>query len=447
MDLEREYKNIYSLHENQIKNIFFTGVEIVGHPRLRGIRSPILSSVYLGSCPSRVESILFWVPFGVRSILHCMLSPIVISIHSGLSPYRCWVYSMLSPLLSSVHSQFSPLWVQSILSSVHLGLSPSGVESIRGWVPSGLNPFGVGSYQVWVHSGFNPIRGSVHSDKSPILGSVILGSVIRGSVVRGSVVRGSVVRGSVVLASVGESSQSPWEPSILSFSSIAPSHLSVPPPSSPLPNSRTVSAFLPTLLPPSEFLSSLPSFSADFSFFAPHYTVSLRAAIPPSRYPLSFPSLLPRPSLAVPPSIPISIPLPSFCPFARSSQCPPSVYSRFPSILVNILLRSFSAPTSIPFACPFSTPLCLLPFSSLSPFHFHSFQYPPSILLCFPFHSSEYSPSLSLCASFSLSITLPSSLLSVHSSKLPLSSVFPPSSIPFRKNNAVTSIQKPSEPL
>jgi hypothetical protein len=51
MDLKREYNNIYSLHENQIKKWFYsTGVDIVSHSRLRGIeveKSPILGSVLL----------------------------------------------------------------------------------------------------------------------------------------------------------------------------------------------------------------------------------------------------------------------------------------------------------------------------------------------------------------------------------------------------------------
>jgi hypothetical protein len=112
-----------------------------------------------------------------------MLSPVLSSVHSGLSPFRCWVYDMLSPILSSVYSQFSPLGVESIRGWVPSELSPFGVESIRGWVPSGLSPFRVESLRGWVHSGLSPfgvqshsgsspIRDWVHSDKSPILCSV-----------------------------------------------------------------------------------------------------------------------------------------------------------------------------------------------------------------------------------------------------------------------------------
>ncbi len=158
---------MYSLHENK-KKIFFTGVEIIGHSRLGGIKG--------------------WVPhsefnsFGVKSVLH-ILNPILSSVYLGLSPFWCWVYSMLSPNLSLVHLWISPFqcWVYSMLSlnvsSVHSQFNQFSVHSIQGWVPSGLSTLGVESFQGWVHSGLSPIWGWVHSNKSSVLGSVVLGSV------------------------------------------------------------------------------------------------------------------------------------------------------------------------------------------------------------------------------------------------------------------------------
>ncbi len=136
------------------------------HSRLRGIRvekSPILSSVRSGLSPSRVESILFWVLFRVKSVL-CWVPFWFQSIRGwvpfGVESILCWV-----PF-------WGPFTVQSILSSVHSEFSPFAVESLQG-----LSPFGVQSILSSVHSEFSPIRGWVHLDKSPILGSVVLGSV------------------------------------------------------------------------------------------------------------------------------------------------------------------------------------------------------------------------------------------------------------------------------
>ncbi len=117
-----------------------------------------------------VQSILCWVPFGVKSILSFYVES-----HSEFSPFRvesllvlrsilCWVTFWVQSVLISVYSRLSPFGVEFIWDWVHLGSSPFG-----GWVPSGLSPFGVESIRGWVHSGFSPIWGWVHSDKSPIL--------------------------------------------------------------------------------------------------------------------------------------------------------------------------------------------------------------------------------------------------------------------------------------
>ncbi len=99
----RTWMKVYLYQKNtRIKIKFFiTGVEIVGHSRLRGIRGWKIPhsefSPFGGWVPFGVESILLWFPFGVKSIL-------------------CWV----------------PFWVQ----------------SIRGWVPFGVE----------YHSEFSPFR-------------------------------------------------------------------------------------------------------------------------------------------------------------------------------------------------------------------------------------------------------------------------------------------------
>jgi hypothetical protein len=156
MDLKGEYNNIYSLHENQIKNFYFLYWSWNCGPFKvkRNLRlSPSFCSVHSGLSLFCFESHSELSLFYDESILS--------SVHLGLSPCRCWVYSMLSPILSSVHSRFSPF----------------GAETIWGWVYSGLRSFGIESIWGWVHSMFCAIRNWVHSDKSPILGSIVLSSV------------------------------------------------------------------------------------------------------------------------------------------------------------------------------------------------------------------------------------------------------------------------------
>jgi hypothetical protein len=113
--------------------------------------SPILSSVHSGLSPSRgwVQSGLS--PVGVESLRGW--------VHSGLSPF--WVQS----ILSSIHSEFGPFWVQSIVSSVHCEFSPFGVQSIRGWsiqcsVYSGLS-LSRFSHSRFSHSRFSCSRFSL----------------------------------------------------------------------------------------------------------------------------------------------------------------------------------------------------------------------------------------------------------------------------------------------
>jgi hypothetical protein len=122
-----------------------------------------------------VESHSKFIPFCVE--YHSVLSPFHVEFHSEFSPFGVESFSVLSLFFVESHSEFGPFSVRSILSSVHSGLSSFGVGSLRGRVHSGLSPFRVESLRGWVHSGFSPIRCWVHSDKSPILGSVVLGSV------------------------------------------------------------------------------------------------------------------------------------------------------------------------------------------------------------------------------------------------------------------------------
>jgi hypothetical protein len=93
-----------------------------------------------------------------------------------LSLFGVESHSVLNVFYVESHSVLSPFEVQSIRVRVHSGLVPFEVESIRvesiwGWVLSGLSPFGVESIRGWVQSGLSPVRGWVHSDKCPILGS------------------------------------------------------------------------------------------------------------------------------------------------------------------------------------------------------------------------------------------------------------------------------------
>ncbi len=162
---------------------FFTGVEIVGHSRLRGIRG--------WKVPHSEFS-----PFGVVSqsglSLFCFESHSVLSLfyvesHSEFSQFGVESLSVLCLFYVESCSEFSPFWVQSVLSSVCSEFSPFWVKSIWGWVhsrwvhlelsPLGVEFLGVGSIRGRVHSGFSPIWSSVHSDKSPFLDSVVLGSV------------------------------------------------------------------------------------------------------------------------------------------------------------------------------------------------------------------------------------------------------------------------------
>ncbi len=152
MDLKREYNNIYSLHENQIKNFFFTGVEIVGHLRLKGFQS------WKVSYP---EFSLFGIESLLRLSLFCFESRSVLCIfsvesHSELSPFGVESLSMLSLFYVESQSEFSPFSVISIPSLIDSEFSPFGVKSIRGWVPSGLSLFGIESIRDCVHSGLGP---------------------------------------------------------------------------------------------------------------------------------------------------------------------------------------------------------------------------------------------------------------------------------------------------
>ncbi len=154
---------------------------------------------YIVSTRIKLKKVFYWSwncgPFEVER--NSRFSPILKSVHSGLSLFYVESHSVLSLFFVESHSEFSPFavkplselslcwvpfWVQSNLCSVHSEISLFGFESIRCWVHLGLSPFGLESIRAWVHSGFSPIRSWVHSDKIPILGSVVLGSVVLGSV-------------------------------------------------------------------------------------------------------------------------------------------------------------------------------------------------------------------------------------------------------------------------
>ncbi len=120
----------------------------------------MLKKLDTSRCSSSSRSILFSPIFGVKSILH-MLSPILSSVHSGLSPFWCWALCILCwvpfwflPIIRSVRSEFGPFWFRSTLISVHSELVPFWVQSNRGWVHSGLSTYIWG----WVYSGLSPFR-------------------------------------------------------------------------------------------------------------------------------------------------------------------------------------------------------------------------------------------------------------------------------------------------
>ncbi len=109
---------MYSLFLNPFFWYMTVHLDIVHHSRL----SHIL----------RLNPDLFLNPFFWCTPWHCTpfevernsrLSPILSSVHLGLSPSWGWVYSGLSPF-----------WVRSIRGSVHSGFSPFEVHSTRGGV-------------------------------------------------------------------------------------------------------------------------------------------------------------------------------------------------------------------------------------------------------------------------------------------------------------------------
>jgi hypothetical protein len=134
---------------NQIKKcFFFTGLEIVGHSMLRGIRG--------WKVPHPEFS-----PFGVESqsglILFCFeshsgLSLFYVESYSEFSPFGIESLSVLSLFYVKSHSLFNPFSVKSVPSLVHSGLSPFWVETVLGWAHSGLSGSIWGSVRFRVES-------------------------------------------------------------------------------------------------------------------------------------------------------------------------------------------------------------------------------------------------------------------------------------------------------